>query len=564
MVKVTDYIIEKLIENGVSDVFGYPGGVITHFMDSGKKYEPKIKLHTLYHEQAAAFAACAYSQANHSTGCVYATSGPGATNLITGIANAWYDSIPVLFFTGNVDTYGMKLNPLMRQRGFQETEISEIVKNITKYSICVKDAVEIPEILNKAIMIANEGRKGPVLIDLPADVQRAEIEPKVIKNSNVLDCEKKNFSIIERLLNQSKKPLFLLGAGIKQTSNTEKTISFAKKNNIPFVESLPCFDIAEYDCSLNMGWIGANGKRYSNILLDKCDLLITIGTRLDLKQVGNIRNKFALKARLIRIDCDEAEFSLKVKDNEIQIKADITDVINYLSTVKIKSDYSDWVNICQNVKAKLENEDLRDFHYKIRSLAKIYNDSNITIDVGQSMLWVAQGVQLIGDQHVFMSSGLGSMGYSLPAAIGVYYATHKTVLAFCGDGGLQMNIQEMEFIAKEHLPIAIVLLNNSALGMIRQFQENNFNKDYVHTTLTSGYANPQFEKLANAYGFDYKCISDNLTDFSEIKEISKPTFLEINIKGNTYLTPNWGEKEALYSDMKPLLDRSCFDYLMRL
>lgn len=561
MIKVTDYIIERLIKEGISDVFGYPGGVITHFMDSGKKYEPKIKLHTLYHEQAAAFAACAYAQAAHKTGIAYATSGPGATNLITGIANAWFDSIPVIFFTGNVDTYGQKINPNMRQRGFQETEIADIVKPITKFSICVQNPKDISNIIEKAFYIANEGRKGPVLIDLPADIQRAMIEQSITFEKRIVN-ETVDYSIIEELLSVARKPVFLLGAGIKQTYNEEIIVEILRKINVPFVESLPAFDIADFSNPLNMGWIGANGKRYSNIILDKCDLLITIGSRLELKQVGNIREKFCPNAKIIRVDCDVAELDFKVKEDEIQIKTEISTFVKYLENIKLKVDYNQWVNTCTHIKECLKNEDLKDHHYYIKKIQKKLCDSNITIDVGQHMLWVAQAVELYKNQKAFMSAGLGSMGYSLPAAIGVYYATKNPVIAFSGDGGFQMNIQEMEFIAKEKLPIFVCVIDNYSLGMIRQFQEANFNKNYIHTTVSSGYAAPEFSKIAEAYGFKYFSII-NENDIDELpNEIINPVLIEIKIRDDTYLNPNWGMKEACYSNMRPELDSLLFNKLL--
>jgi len=555
-IKVTDYIIEKLISNGITDVFGYPGGVITHFMDSGKKYEPEIVLHTLYHEQAAAFAACSYSLASHKTGVAYATSGPGATNLVTGIANAWFDSIPVIFFTGNVDTYGQKTIQTMRQRGFQETEISDIVKPITKFSISVQNPEEIPDILEKAFFIANEGRKGPVLIDLPADVQRAIIEPKITFKKPSENINEEDFTIISELLNSCKKPLVLLGAGIKQTNNEIQIVELLEKHNIPFLQSLPAFDVCEYSNQLNMGWIGANGKRYSNIILDKCDLLLTVGSRLELKQVGNIRTKFCPNAKLVRIDCDEAELGFKVKEDEIQIKADISDFIKYFRNIKVDSDFREWINDCAFIKESVKNEDLKKQHFEIREIQKKFSDASISIDVGQHMLWVAQAVELRKNQKAYMSAGLGSMGYSLPAAIGIYYATRKPVIAFCGDAGFQMNIQEMQFIAKENLPIVVTVIDNYSLGMIRQFQEANFNKIYIHTTKNSGYAVPNFERICEGYSFNYFSV-EKIEDINLIpSEIKKPLFIELKINEDTYLTPNWGLKENCYSNMRPEIDQN--------
>jgi acetolactate synthase I/II/III large subunit len=561
--KVTDYIISQIESHGIRDIFGYPGGVICHFIDSAYKNN-NIRIHTLYHEQAVAFAACSFAQASHNVGIAYATSGPGATNLITGIADAWFDSIPVIFFTGNVDTYQQKNSNRMRQRGFQETDISAIIHPITKYSVSIQDKNDVEKIINKAFEIAKTGRPGPVLVDLPADIQRADI---TVSNTNADLYSKENSNDLHFVIdyiNKSKRPLLLVGAGVKQANCEDFLKKIVHQLNIPVVESLPAMDFLPFDDVLNMGFIGANGKRYSNILLDKCDLLITIGSRLELKQVGNDRGKFASNAQIIRIDCEADELQYKVHDDELQLNINIIKFLDFLNNniCNIIRINQEWINTGKKIKEDLSFCDLKGHHELIQLVQKKFSDTNITVDVGQHMLWVAQAVALKEGQHMFMSAGLGSMGYSLPAAIGVYFATKKPVIAFCGDGGFQMNIQELEFISKEKLPILIVIINNYALGMIRQFQEKNFSKVYVQTSVDSGYGVPDFSKIASAYGLRYYQLQKE-NDVNDI-QIDIPALAEIKIYEDTYLEPNFGKKEEKFSNMVPEIDQIKYKKIMEL
>ena len=306
--KVTDYIIEFLISRGVTDIFGYPGGVICHLMDSVTKYPGKIEARLNYHEQAAAFAACGYAQETCGLGVAFATSGPGATNLMTGIANAYFDSIPVIFLTGQVDTYALKGEIPIRQCGFQETDIVSMAKPITKYAVRVDDPTEIKRELEKAYSMAIGGNPGPVVIDLPADVQRANIEiEKCMDYTDEAESEtdyKAIAAALNKELQNASRPCLLIGNGVKQAGMAQGVKGLIKRLNIPAVFSMPAFDTLPYSDHLNFGFIGANGHRYANFVLGKSDLIIVIGSRLDLKQVGSNREDFAPRARIIRIDID--------------------------------------------------------------------------------------------------------------------------------------------------------------------------------------------------------------------------------------------------------------------
>ncbi len=551
MMKATDYIIEFLIEKGVTDIFGYPGGVICHLIDSAAKYSDKIHTHINYHEQASSFAACGYAQESTNIGVAFSTSGPGATNLVTGIANAYFDSIPTIFFTGQVDTYGLKGDLPIRQRGFQETDIVSMVKCVTKYAVRVDDPKEIRLELEKAFYIAKEGNPGPVLIDLPADVQRAEIEINSIKKFSHM-TDKRNIKVKDfsqkirevcKLLQKSKRPCLIIGNGVKQAGEIRLLRNFIDQVGIPTVFSMPAFDTIPYDSPYNFGFIGANGPRYGNFILGKSDLIISIGSRLDLKQVGNDRGAFAPNARLVRVDIDAGAFSNPIHDDDIHIRVDLRDFLMTLSDLTAgKYKCTDkWLKICKKIKELLLGYDDEEYTVLLRKFGQSLPDNcSIVTDVGQSQVWLAQQLCIKEGQTVHMSAGLGAMGFSLPAAIGVYYAKRRPVYCFNGDGGIQMNLQELQFLARENIPVHVVIINNHALGMIRGFQEVNFNKNYSQTIEGKGYSVPYFSKIADAFGLPYKRVICSEDIEASLGETEAPSVIEINIPFETVLNPNFG------------------------
>lgn len=566
--KVTDYIIEYIVKQGVTDIFGYPGGVICHFMDSATKYTSDINVHINYHEQAAAFAACGYAQEKCEVGVAFSTSGPGATNLVTGIANAYFDSIPVVFFTGQVDTYGLKGKLPVRQRGFQETDMVSIVKSITKYAVRVDSPENIRYELEKAFYIAKEGNPGPVLIDLPADVQRADVRVDSLqgyKGDLSINKFSKEADIILKKLREANRPCLLVGNGIKQSGCKKEIKRIVERLQIPTVFSMPAFDTLSYENKYNYGFIGANGHRYGNFVLGKADLIICLGSRMDLKQVGNDRKKFAAQAEIIRVDIDKNNFQYMVHNNEIQIYADIRLLLHTLEehiTDEIKCN-EQWNRACNEIKKTLANYDDEEYTLLLKNYAESMPDEiSMTLDVGQSQVWCAQQIHVKENQSVHMSAGHGTMGYALPAAIGSYYASRKPVVCFNGDGGIQMNIQELQFLAREKLPITVVILNNHALGMIRGFQEANFEANYTQTIEGTGYAVPDFEKIAYAYGMNYKKVL-YMDELSELNTVQGPSIIEIALPINTSLNPNFG-RNGLIQDQRPYIDRKLYDKLMEL
>ena len=508
--KITDYIVEFLISKGVKSIFGYPGGVICHFLDSTTKYKAELSTYINYHEQAAAFAACGYAQECGAPGVAFATSGPGATNLLTGIAQAWFDSLPVLFFTGQVDTYGLRTDVAMRQRGFQETDIAAMASPVTKYCARIDDPLSVPYELEKAWWSITNGRPGPALLDLPADVQRAFCNFDGCTHfipENTEDTARDAEAVIRNGLAQARRPLVLAGAGIRQSGQTDNFRSFIEACRLPVVTSMPALDLLEYDHPLHMGFIGVNGHQYANSIHEESDTVFVLGSRLDLKQIGKNRGTFLPKAKLFRVDIDDAELRYKANINETAIYTDLRALMPLLGRIRIDFGLRDpeWEDTARKVKQDLKLlDDTGQVHSYLRLLSRNFSEEvHYTLDVGLNQLWAAQALELKPGQRVHMSAGLGSMGYSLPAAIGACCACGKPLVAISGDGGMQMNIQELQFIANKNLPVAVFVVNNFSLGMICGFQKKNFDENYTQTTVSTGYSVPNFEKIAAGYGIPY-------------------------------------------------------------
>lgn len=564
--KLSDFIVSFLEKKGVTDVFGYPGGMITHFMES-LSHSKNIKTHLSRHEQAAAFEAVGYVKSSKKPTAVFTSSGPGATNLVTGICDAWFDSTPVLFITGNVNTYESRAGYNVRQKGFQETDIISIVSSITKFSKYIQNEYEIKDILENAWDKMYSERKGPSLIDVPMNITRAEIDTNALsfniekqKNSQVID-----FGEIEKIINESKRPVILIGNGVHISDCEESVAKLIQKWKIPVVTSLPAVDLQHDYYPYSQGFIGAYGKRAANIIVEKSDLIISIGSRMDNRQIGTDSSFFATKAKLIRFDIDNNELNVKVKSDELSYCADIRFVIDGLDKISIKNDHSHWIYVCEKIQDTLQSFDRTD---QVTFLKKIIdslpNGSYVSTDVGQNQIWVPQALSVQKKVRMIFSSGFGSMGFSLPAAIGAAIANHMPVYSFNGDGGIQMNIQELEVIVRENLPIKIIILNNSSLGMIRQFQELYFNNNDFLTNRGHGYSCPDFEKIGNAYGIP--SINANLNDVEMIQEFIKNNhycLINIDVNNPTYLNPKSIYNKPL-SHQIPELPEEIQKYLMEL
>lgn len=556
--KASDYIVEFIEKQNITDVFGYPGGMVTHLMDSLSK--SSIRSHVTYHEQGAAFAACGYAQTTGKVGVAYATSGPGATNLITGICNAYFDSTPTLFITGQVNTFESKGDLGVRQRGFQETDIVSIVKPVTKYAVRITDASRLRFHLEQAFHIAQKGRMGPVLLDIPMDIFRADIDPDMLEGFTPHETEpESSFDELLDAIGASSRPVILAGSGIKTAGAVKLLNEVSAHLSIPVITTMLAVDI----CKDSYGFIGAYGSRTANFIAAKSDLVISLGARLDVRQIGANRSAFAPDACIVRVEIDKDELSLKAHEDEIQINADVKDALKAMLTIQARP-VNEWNNVCDTIRDELKDIDNKLPNKLVQKISDMIPEGSvITTDVGQNQVWVAQSFNVKADQRIFFSGGHGAMGYSLPAAIGCALASGHEVYSFSGDGGIQMNIQELQTIARENIPVKIILFNNCALGMIRHFQEMYFDNNYVQTIPEGGYTVPDFGAIAGAYKIPYTCVED-VSDIDEkLFAQEGPQFIEVKINEPTYVFPKL-EFGKPNQDQEPLLPRELFNKLMEL
>lgn len=532
--KVSDYMVRFLEEQGVTDVFGIPGVGCGHFMNS--MIGSKLASHLVYHEQGAAFAACGYAQTAHKAGFAFTTAGPGGTNLITGIANAYADSIPTVFMVGEKDLASLRGDLKVRQRASQEVDIVSIAAPITKWSYQVTDKADIRFALEKAFYLAEHGRPGPVLIDIPSDIQRAEVDAVRLKPfvSSTPADPNDGVNRIQTALAHYKKPVFLVGNGVKQLGLEYSLFHLAKERNIPIVTTLICMDAV--DTPANLGFIGVDGDPAANRAVHDCDLLITFGARLNFKQTGNDRAAFAPGAKILRVDCDAGELGYRLRDEDA-ICADLRQLIPMLVARKNEIPSCDpvWLERClkgkEDSKRKASSNPIGDDLMKALTL-RIPGDTVITVDTGSHRRWLMSAYQWKRGQQVCQSAGLASMGYGLPAAIGAFYGGKKPVVCVNGDGGVMMNLQELQTVAREQLPISIVVFNNHCLGDIMEFQKRIFSKHYFITTENTGYQAADFEGIAKGFHLPYQRILAP-DDFADVDFSTKlPQLIEVVIPSN--------------------------------
>ncbi len=549
--KATTYIACFLKAKGIDTVFELQGGMITRIVDELNR-QGGFNIVSMHHEQAAAFAADAYGRIKNKPGIALATSGPGATNLITGIGNCYFDSVPAIFITGQVNLNEQKGDKTTRQIGFQETDIVSIVRPITKAAYAVREASQIPEVLEEAWAMATEGRCGPVLIDIPMNLQKEDIAVFDYKNSIINNTisfsEVDNFTKeLTDALTKCKKPLVLAGHGIRLANVTEQFIDFIEKYDLPVVSSLLGLDIIPFSHPNRIGFIGTYGNRWANYAMGTSDLLLVLGSRLDLRQTGSDTDSFMKDKQIFHVDIDKAELNNRFAGCKT-LNADLKDFLNLAQQLKISlKKKKEWFDEIEHKKqlttdiAELQNIKGINPNIFIHLLSQYSKHAKVyTTDVGNNQMWAAQSIELSKEQRFLSSGGMGSMGYSLPAAIGACFALgKKPVVSISGDGGFQINIQELQTIKRNNLPVKIVVLNNQCLGMIRQFQDAYFDSCYVSTV--DGYSVPDFEKLARAYGIDSATISQEDEIQSGITEMWKnpdqPFLLNVFIDTHTNVFP---------------------------
>lgn len=566
--KVITYIAKFLQSKGIDVVFELQGGMITRIIDE-IQVQGGITIVSVHHEQAAAMAADAYARVKNKPGVALATSGPGATNLITGIGNCYFDSVPAIFITGQVNLNEQKRDRPIRQLGFQETDIVSVVKPITKAAYAVTSGKDIPQILHEAYEIAMKGRPGPVLIDIPMNIQNEECEDfdkKTYKSDNEYAPTQDIKQFIEILKNElrtAKKPLLLLGRGIRVAEVTKEIKKLIDDLNIPVVLSLNGIDVIPYGNPNRVGFIGSYGNRWANYALGVCDLLLVLGSRLDLRQTGSDIPTFSKGKKVFHVDIDNGELN-----NRIPTFATLnTDLKQFLKILTLRDitplkidEWKDEIKV-----QKLKRDDTMELN-SIKGInpnkfihilsQKSLQASTYTTDVGNNQMWASQSIELKDKQRFLSSGGMGAMGYSLPAAIGACFALDKKpIVCISGDGGFQINIQELQTVKRNELPIKIVILNNHCLGMIRQFQDSYFNSQYISTVW--GYSAPDFMAVANAYGIkSLRVEEENQIEAAIVKMWKNPTepfLLDVSLDIHTNVYPKMLFGNPL-TEMEPSID----------
>lgn len=567
--KASDFIASCIAEHGVRYVFGYVGGMVAHLVDSIYR-SLKLEMVSTLHEQGAGFAADGYARSTGITGVALATSGPGATNLLTPLADCFFDSIPAVFITGQVNTYEYQKFPSIRQNAFQETDIVSIARPITKYAVMIRDVAELRYELEKAFYIAQEGRKGPVLLDIPMDIQRSEFDFETAKTyqhegqTNQVDaaCVEK----VVELLESSQRPLVLVGHGVRLAGAVEELRLFLKRAGIPAVASLMGIDCLRSADELSLGLIGTYGNRGANIALASADTILVLGSRLDIRQIGANTDVFKDK-NIIQVDIDRHQLDcnqLKKVTIEASVKEFIDQLLAYSFNLRIdawrkkvaelKIEFPSWKNI--------DGEPLKPNSIITQIFSHLKESDLICTDVGQHQLWAAQSARIKDNMRMLTSGGLGSMGFSLPAAIGASMS-HRRAIVISGDGGFQMNIQELETIKRRQLPIKIIIMNNHALGMIRQFQDDYFSSRYASSV--EDYSTPDFEKVAAAYGLSaYTKEAHELTDefWSAFFADNTPALVNVSLSQDSKLYPKTMFGHAIH-DMYPFLSRDALNKMIQ-
>jgi acetolactate synthase-1/2/3 large subunit len=503
-------LCESLVTEGVKVIFGFPGGSVLPLYDVLPQY-PQLRHILVRHEQCAAHAADAYARVTGDVGVCLATSGPGATNLVTGIANAALDSSPVIAITGQV------ARPFIGKDAFQEIDITGITLPITKHNHLIWDAKDIAKVVKESFHIAKAGRPGPVLIDVPRDVLQQETEYIPAGHIDLPGYRPTMFghpAQVKRaanLINGAERPVILAGRGVIMSKAYPELKELAEKAQIPVVTTLLGIGCFPETHILSFGWLGMHGMAYANKAVHNADVLIAIGMRFDDRATGVV-SSFAPKARVIHIDIDPAEIGKNVRV-DVPIVGDVRNILQALNPQINSSDHMNWFNQIDQWRQEHPALEIRECdnllpQYVIR---QIYHatEGNATIatGVGQNQMWAAQFYFYDKPNRLVSSGGLGTMGFELPGAIGAKVGRpDETVWCIAGDGGFQMTIQELATIVQENLEIKIAIINNGYLGMVRQWQELFYNRNYVHTQLY----NPDFVKIAEAYGVPSMRVQDKI------------------------------------------------------
>ncbi len=551
--KASDALAKFLIAHRVQTCFELVGGMITHLLDSFAE-SGRFNIVSMHHEQAAAFAAegVARQTKGKTIAVAMGTSGPGATNLITGLGSCWFDSVPCLFITGQVNTRELKGDRAIRQQGFQELGIVEVVRSLTKYAVRVDSSDDLLPELHRALSTSLSGRQGPVLLDIPNDVQRSDIPDALVEKWLNMPLEistRSEISIsdlkkLEDLCKDAQRPLICIGGGARWADSMDEWLLTADALGIPYVSTLMGHErVIARNNYFNM--IGSYGNREANWAVQNCDLLIVVGARLDVRQTGSDVEDFARKAHIVQIDIDPAQLDNRVQAN-LNICASAESFFRAfpLRPVAFPNLDEKWLIELSKQRVRTQLNEYADWEISPSEIFKKLNRNlakhsvDYVCDVGNHQMWAAQSLRLSPNQAVHYSGGMGAMGFALPTALGIAIQSKNKVVVITGDGSLQINIQEMDTLNRLGLDLTIIVMNNSVLGMVKNFQDMYF--DGRDQSTRKGYSRPSFTDIATAYGIEAYRVANSVDServLNLIADHKGPLLIEIMMDGATECRP---------------------------
>ncbi|MFH1520271.1 MAG: thiamine pyrophosphate-binding protein [Candidatus Micrarchaeota archaeon] len=587
LIRVSDYVANFISDQGVKNVFMIVGGFSMHLVDAIANH-PSLKYTCMHHEQALVMAAEGYARENGSLGVACVTAGPGATNTLTGVVGAHFDSIPCMVITGQTKTKDIKFGDV-RQSGTQGFETLPLFEKVTKYAVTITDPMEIRFHLEKAVYIAKSGRPGPVWIEIPLDVQGVLIDPHELKgftaeNEQPTDSElNRKVQVLLDLLKISKKPLFLFGHGVRLAKAVTIAVQISEKLQIPIITSRLGIDCIESNSKMSVGRPGTYGERAANFAVQQTDLLIVVGCRLHSPLIGHNYKEFAKNAKIIVVDIDESELKKPVMaEATVKIKSDAMLFLKKLSTDSSDIDpkrYVGWVEKCNEWKKKYpvvlpeysDDTDGVNSYYFVEKLSEhLKKDDTVVVDTSSCFHVVSQAIKIKKGERYITTGGLSTMGYAVPAAIGVCVAKQSgRVIAITGDGSLQMNLQELQTIVYNKLPIKLFVLNNDGYLLIRHTQNNFMEGRLVGESPKTGLSCPDLEKIAHAYGIPFtrlNKVSELDTVLKKVLESTEQQICEIMTPTNQLIIPRVASDKLpdgrlvarLFDDMYPFLDRKTY------
>lgn len=589
MIKLSDYIVKFLEYQGVENVFMLVGGGSMHLNDSIGNSKI-IKYISCLHEQSCAMAAESYARCKRDLGVAIVTTGPGATNTVTGISAAWIESTPLFVLSGQVKRSDSLDGTEVRSMGVQEVDIVPIVKSITKYSVKLNDPYKVLYELEKCVWYAKNGRPGPVLMDIPLDVQATLIDETELEHfiQNNYECkdEYNKLGLVANLIRKSQRPVIYAGGGVYLSGGQKELIKFAEKLKIPVMTTWNGIDNIWEEHPLYMGRPGAIGQRSANFIIQNCDLLITIGTRLASLQTGFNYDDYARNAKIVMVDIDQAELDKKKIHPEVKICMDAKCFLKQMIEIHFETNnYDNWIERCRLIIKKFPNlnpdwlnKEYVNSYYLVDSISRQMTKDDIYCGgrAGTCVDTIIQAFKVKEGQRVIATKGLSSMGYGIPAAIGaaVAYPGHQ-IICNNGDGGFVMNIQELATIAKYHLPIKFFVLNNNGYATIVATQTNVFNKHFVGCTADSGLCCGNIIEVAKAYGMETFTISSNNEIDNVVHAVlksSNPVVCDVKVSITQKIEPrqaSFKNKEGqmqsrVLEDMKPLLETKVIENINKL